>query len=151
MPGLLESCKKLFKTKDLYKVLSLPKNASPSEGEVDDEDDVLTQDKDWYDYWRILFHQVTPQDIKEFEEKYKGSDEELSDLKIYTVNMKADEEADEADEEAKKLGLGEEDEALKSLIHSNQQSRAKQMDSFFADLEAKYAEPEKKTKKLLIP
>ncbi|VDI68740.1 Hypothetical predicted protein, partial [Mytilus galloprovincialis] len=58
----------------------------------------------------------------------------------------ADEEADEADEEAKKLGLGEEDEALKSLIHSNQQSRAKQMNSFFADLEAKYAEPEKKTK-----
>ncbi|XP_071153973.1 dnaJ homolog subfamily C member 9-like [Mytilus edulis] len=252
MPGLLESCKKLFKTKDLYKVLSLPKNASPSEvkrgyhklslkvhpdrvhgdgkktatekfqvlgkiycilsdkdkravydetGEVDDEDDVLTQDKDWYDYWRILFHQVTPQDIKEFEEKYKGSDEELSDLKdlyceyegdmsmimdgvmcctaedeprfiqilkdlikkkeitefkgftrsitktkIAERKRKADEEADEADEEAKKLGLGEEDEALKSLIHSNQQSRAKQMNSFFADLEAKYAEPEKKTK-----
>ncbi|CAG2252959.1 DNAJC9 [Mytilus edulis] len=148
-----------------------------------------------------LLHLQIPQDIKEFEEKYKGSDEELSDLKdlyceyegdmgmimdgvmcctaedeprfiqilkdlikkkeiteykgftrsitktkIAERKRKADEEADEADEEAKKLGLGEEDEALKSLIHSNQQSRAKQMDSFFADLEAKYAEPEKKTK-----
>lgn len=32
MPGLLETCKKLFKTKDLYKVLEISKDATASEG-----------------------------------------------------------------------------------------------------------------------
>lgn len=253
MPGILETCQKLFKTRDLYKVLEIPRKASASEvkkgyhklslkvhpdrvedgnkkhatekfqtlgkvycilsdkekravydetGEVDDEDDVLTQDRDWYDYWRLLFRQVTQKDIKDFEKKYKGSKEELKDLKeLYTETegdmdlimdsllcatiddeprltkilkdlvkkkeipefpaftksiskakqtarkRKAQEEEEEASVEAKKLGLGESDDALKSMIQARQQSRKQQMDSFFAEMEAKYAEADKpKTK-----
>ena len=40
-------------------------------GEVDDEVD-MEQDRDWYDYWRILFKKIDVNDIKEFEDKYKG-------------------------------------------------------------------------------
>jgi len=41
-------------------------------GEVDDDDSCLTQDRDWYDYWRLLFGTVTIDDIKNFESIYKG-------------------------------------------------------------------------------
>ena len=40
-------------------------------GEVDEENDI-DQDKDWNDYWRLLFKKVSVKDIEEFEEKYKG-------------------------------------------------------------------------------
>ena len=40
-------------------------------GEVDEENDI-DQDKDWSDYWRLLFKKVSVKDIEEFEEKYKG-------------------------------------------------------------------------------
>ena len=40
-------------------------------GEVDDENDI-NEDRDWNEYWRILFKKVSVEDILEFEEKYKG-------------------------------------------------------------------------------
>ena len=40
-------------------------------GEVDDENDIH-EDRDWNEYWRILFKKVSVEDIMEFEEKYKG-------------------------------------------------------------------------------
>lgn len=36
---------------------------------------------DWEGYWRLLFKKVTEADITEFENKYKGSEEETSDIK----------------------------------------------------------------------
>ncbi len=33
------------------------------------------------EYWRLLFHKVTVEDIKKFEESYKGSEEERDTLK----------------------------------------------------------------------
>jgi len=50
-------------------------------GEVDDENDPLSQNKDWEEYWRCLFPKVTMKDIEEFEKKYKESDEEKEDIK----------------------------------------------------------------------
>ena len=45
----------------------------------------------WDDYWRLLFQKVTEKDIVEFENKYKGSEEETSDIKKlyerYEVNI----------------------------------------------------------------
>lgn len=66
----------------VYSVLSdkSKRNLYDETGEVDEEVD-MEQDKDWYDYWRILFKKIDVNDIKEFEDKYKGSDEELADLK----------------------------------------------------------------------
>lgn len=49
-------------------------------GEVDEEN-VIPEDRDWDQYWRLLFKKITVEDIKNFEDKYKGSEEELSDLK----------------------------------------------------------------------
>ncbi len=40
-------------------------------GEVDEEDGV-EQDRDWDEYWRLLFKKVSVEDILEFEKKYKG-------------------------------------------------------------------------------
>lgn len=252
MPGLLESCRTLFGTDDLYKVLGIKKKASETEvkrgyhkvslkvhpdrvtdadkenatqkfqtlgkvysilsdkekravydesGEVDEENDI-PQDRDWYDYWRILFRKISPEDIKDFEKDYKGSKEEKEDLKeaylqsegdmdeimdsvmcatvddevrftkilkdlikkkeipdypAFTKESKAkktarkrrgDTEAAEAEEMAREQGLGSGANDLEALIQKRQQSREQQVNSFFADLEAKYAQPKKaKSKK----
>ncbi|EFX86880.1 hypothetical protein DAPPUDRAFT_221714 [Daphnia pulex] len=46
-----------------------------------DDDDFSKGDQNWEDYWRFLFKKVTEQDITEFENKYKGSEEETADVK----------------------------------------------------------------------
>jgi len=53
-------------------------------GEVDDEDDVVPQDRDWTAYWRLLFRKVTTQDIQDFEKNYRG--EARMELNV-TVNV----------------------------------------------------------------
>ena len=63
----------------------------------------------------------------------------------------AAEEAVEAEKARKELGLDGGEAGLRQMIMQNKKSRASQAESFFAQLEAKYAEPEpkksKKTKK----
>ncbi|XP_076437188.1 dnaJ homolog subfamily C member 9-like [Babylonia areolata] len=59
-------------------------------GEVGEEDDVIDQDRDWCEYWRLLFPKVTVKDIEEFEKKYKGSEEEVSDLKTAYLEAEGD-------------------------------------------------------------
>ncbi|KAM8858934.1 dnaJ homolog subfamily C member 9 [Spinachia spinachia] len=127
--GLLERCRELFKTSNLYEVLAVHKEATETEirrsyykvslkvhpdrapgdpqatdkfqvlgklyavlsdkeqravydeqGAVDEESDVLRQDRSWEDHWRLLFPKITVQDILEFENKYKGSEEERKDV-----------------------------------------------------------------------
>ena len=48
-------------------------------GEVGEE--MVEQERDWMYYWRVLFPKITTEDIKKFEKEYKGSDEEVKDLK----------------------------------------------------------------------
>uniref|UniRef100_A0A3Q0RIB0 DnaJ homolog subfamily C member 9 n=1 Tax=Amphilophus citrinellus TaxID=61819 RepID=A0A3Q0RIB0_AMPCI len=70
----------------LYAVLSdkEQRDIYDEQGVVDEESDVLKQDRCWEDYWRLLFPKITTQDILEFEKKYKGSDEERQDvIKLY--------------------------------------------------------------------
>lgn len=165
-------------------------------GEVDEEDDAIPQDRDWTAYWRLLFRKVTTDDIKDFEKKYKGSKEELEDLKTAYIEFKGDmdeilnnvmcshiddeprfskiikgwikanevpefskftketkktkenrkrkaaQEAAEAEELKEELGL-KCDDSLKALIQKRQQSREQEMNGFFDQLEAKYAQPKK--------
>ncbi|XP_045159631.2 dnaJ homolog subfamily C member 9-like isoform X2 [Mercenaria mercenaria] len=165
-------------------------------GEIDDEDDAIPQDRDWTAYWRLLFRKVTTDDIKDFEKNYKGSQEELDDLKTAYVEFKGDmeeilnnvmcshtddeprfskvikdwikakevpaftkftketkkskenrkrkavQEAAEAEEMKEELGL-KCDDSLKALIQKRQQSREQEMNGFFDQLEAKYAQPKK--------
>lgn len=47
---------------------------------------IYTQDRDWTEYWRLLFKKVTVDDIKSFEESYKGSEEERETLKSAYVD-----------------------------------------------------------------
>jgi len=73
----------------VYKLLSDSgaKDLYDESGEVveDEGSPVLDPDRDWQDYWRLLFKKVTLDDVKEFEKKYRGSDEEEADLKAAYV------------------------------------------------------------------
>jgi len=51
------------------------------EGTVDDEYSVASDDRNWNEYWRLLFPRVKLDDIESFTKKYKGSKEELDTLK----------------------------------------------------------------------
>ncbi|XP_065215372.1 dnaJ homolog subfamily C member 9 [Planococcus citri] len=57
-------------------------------GTVDEEDD--RDMENWKQYWQSIFKIVTQKDIEEYETKYKGSDEELEDLKKAYVDNKGD-------------------------------------------------------------
>jgi len=47
-----------------------------------DEDPLASHEsRDWEQYWRILYRKISKTDIEDFEKKYKGSEEELADLK----------------------------------------------------------------------
>jgi len=53
----------------------------------------VCQDKDWTVYWRLLFPKVTVKDIRNFEDKYRGSEEETEDLKEVYLDKKGDMDA----------------------------------------------------------
>ncbi|XP_063218083.1 dnaJ homolog subfamily C member 9 [Bacillus rossius redtenbacheri] len=46
--------------------------------------------RDWSEYWTIIFQKITIEDINNYEKKYKGSEEERSDLKRAYLNGKGD-------------------------------------------------------------
>jgi len=79
----------------LYAVLSDKEQrvVYDEQGVVDEESDVLSEDRCWEDYWRLLFPKITVQDILEFEKKYKGSDEERQDLIQLYVQHEGDMDA----------------------------------------------------------
>ncbi|XP_063603397.1 dnaJ homolog subfamily C member 9-like [Penaeus indicus] len=58
-------------------------------GEVDDEN-LAPDDRDWDQYWRLLFKKITVDDIKNFEESYKESEEEKADLKQAYIDGEGD-------------------------------------------------------------
>ncbi|XP_068228359.1 dnaJ homolog subfamily C member 9-like [Palaemon carinicauda] len=140
MAPLLEACKQLFGSSDLFVVLGVDKNANESQlkkgyhklslkihpdrvsdeekeeatqkfqtlgrvyallcdkdlravyietGEVDEEN-AGPEDRNWEEYWRLLFKKIDIKDIKNFEDKYIGSDEELNDLKQAYIDGKGD-------------------------------------------------------------
>lgn len=76
----------------IYDILSdADKRAMYDEtGTVDDECSIEQDDRNWYEYWRLLFARVKMEDIEVFEKKYKGSDEELTDLKKAYNDAKGD-------------------------------------------------------------
>uniref|UniRef100_S4RPP7 DnaJ (Hsp40) homolog, subfamily C, member 9 n=2 Tax=Petromyzon marinus TaxID=7757 RepID=S4RPP7_PETMA len=59
-------------------------------GTVDEESDVLSQDCDWEQYFRMLFKKITVEDVRKFEKTYKESEEELADLKQAYVSCEGD-------------------------------------------------------------
>ena len=51
---------------------------------------VTLQDRDWSEYWRLLFKKVTLDDIRTFEKSYKGSEEEAETLKSAYLDCEGD-------------------------------------------------------------
>lgn len=61
-------------------------------GTLDDEDDeaIFKTDIDWTVYWKSLYKDVTVEDIVNYETNYKGSPEEVNDLKRAYVQGEGD-------------------------------------------------------------
>uniref|UniRef100_A0AAY4CZK8 DnaJ homolog subfamily C member 9 n=1 Tax=Denticeps clupeoides TaxID=299321 RepID=A0AAY4CZK8_9TELE len=66
----------------VYEVLKDQEQRSiyDEQGVVDEQSDNVKQERNWEDYWRLLFPKITLQDIVDFEKKYKGTEEEKQDL-----------------------------------------------------------------------
>ncbi|KAJ8264438.1 hypothetical protein GJAV_G00149150 [Gymnothorax javanicus] len=76
----------------VYAVLSdkEQKAVYDEQGTVDEESDSLGQDRNWEEYWRLLFPKITLSDILEFEKKYKGTDEESEDVRRLYLQYEGD-------------------------------------------------------------
>jgi len=59
-------------------------------GEVDEDSVMIDKDRDWDQYWRLIFPKISQKDIDEFAEKYQGSPEELTDLKQAYIDNEGD-------------------------------------------------------------
>ncbi|NWU73316.1 DNJC9 protein, partial [Pterocles burchelli] len=60
------------------------------QGMVDEEGEALRGERDWEEYWRLLFKKITVKDIEDFEKNYKDSEEELADIKAAYVDFEGD-------------------------------------------------------------
>ncbi|XP_056386403.1 dnaJ homolog subfamily C member 9 [Hyla sarda] len=66
----------------VYSVLSDKEQRAlyDEQGIVDEESDTISRDMDWQDYWGLVFKKITVEEIKAYEKKYKGSEEERADI-----------------------------------------------------------------------
>lgn len=87
-----EATKKFQVLGKLYNVLADEEKRAlyDEQGIVEDEDDIISQDRNWVEYWRLLFNKITVDDIKAYEKNYKGSEQELEDLKSAYMEYEGD-------------------------------------------------------------
>jgi len=86
-----EATKKFQVLGKLYGILTDQEKRAlyDQQGIVDDDDDI-TQDRNWEEYWRLLFHKITVDDIKAYEKHYKDSEQELDDLRSAYLEFEGD-------------------------------------------------------------
>ncbi|KAM6266030.1 dnaJ homolog subfamily C member 9 [Porphyrio hochstetteri] len=60
------------------------------QGTVDEEGEALRGERDWQEYWRLLFKKISVKDIEDFEKSYKNSAEELADIKAAYMDFEGD-------------------------------------------------------------
>ncbi|KAL0106119.1 hypothetical protein PUN28_016091 [Cardiocondyla obscurior] len=58
-------------------------------GQYDEESEEVVM-RNWADYWRSLFKEITVEDINNYEKNYKGSETEIKDLKRAYMDSKGD-------------------------------------------------------------
>ncbi|RLU21585.1 hypothetical protein DMN91_005963 [Ooceraea biroi] len=58
-------------------------------GQYDEESEDVVM-RNWADYWRSLFKEITVEDINNYEKTYKGSETEIKDLKRAYMDSKGD-------------------------------------------------------------
>ncbi|CAL1531981.1 unnamed protein product [Lymnaea stagnalis] len=95
-PDRVSNDSKLIATKkfqvlsQVYSILSDEAcRAAYNETGIIDEESV-DEERDWEQYWRLLFPKITSKDIQEFAEKYRGSEEEKEDLKNVYLTSEGD-------------------------------------------------------------
>ncbi len=84
-----------FKFQTLGKIYSIlsdgeKKKLYDDTGVIEGEDQLFSENKDWDQYFRMMFKKITKADIKSFFEKYKDSDEERKDLAKHYEEFKGD-------------------------------------------------------------
>ncbi|XP_068545326.1 dnaJ homolog subfamily C member 9 [Anas acuta] len=60
------------------------------QGRVDEEGEALRAERDWQEYWRLLFKKISVKDIEDFEKTYKDSEQELADVKAAYMDFEGD-------------------------------------------------------------
>ncbi|KFQ33542.1 DnaJ subfamily C member 9, partial [Merops nubicus] len=77
-----------------YAVLSSSEQRAvyDEQGTVDEEGEALSGERDWQGGWRAITSllQITVKDIEDFEKSYKGSEEELADIKTAYLDFEGD-------------------------------------------------------------
>lgn len=53
-------------------------------------EDGTSADRDWEEYWRIVFPKITIKDIENFYKRYRGSSDERDDLRKMYINFEGD-------------------------------------------------------------
>ncbi|XP_072940133.1 J domain-containing protein CG6693 [Epargyreus clarus] len=87
----LEATEKFKVLSRIHQILSdKEKRARYDETNCVDDDDESLLCNDWLQYWRMLFKQITIEDIKAYEKEYTGSEEEKKDLKTAYLAGKGD-------------------------------------------------------------
>ncbi|NXF54070.1 DNJC9 protein, partial [Oceanites oceanicus] len=92
-PGAKEEATRRFQILGkAYAVLSDAEQRAvyDEQGRVDEEGEALSGERDWWEYWRLLFGKITVKDIEDFEKSYKDSEEELADIKAAYVDFEGD-------------------------------------------------------------
>jgi len=100
----------------VYAILSdSEKRKLYDESGIIDEEGATDDNFDWgVSYWRTLFKKVTPEDIENFKRDYKGSQEELDDMKAHYLKYKGD--MDKIYECAYCVDTEEDRERIRSLL-----------------------------------
>ncbi|KAL3178860.1 hypothetical protein MRX96_009528 [Rhipicephalus microplus] len=174
--GLLSDCEELFGTSDLYKLFGVPRETPPKatsrrRGPPMTTPAASTRTTTWTatatgrHTGASCFPKITLADVEKYLAKYRGSDEELADLKACYERFKGDFDAIsehligyEIEEEDRyrnilnkliedgemELGLDGSDESLANAIAKRQRSREADFGNLIANLEAKYCKPKKK-------
>jgi len=90
-----ERAKEEFQTLGrIYEILSDDKKRKiyDETGSIDDDDFVST-DRDWEEYWRLLFKKITAEEIDNYAKSFKGSELEVEDVKKAYLEHQGDMES----------------------------------------------------------
>lgn len=112
-------------------------------GIIDDEGS-LNEEKDWYDFWRLLF-KLSEEDIKCFEKNYRESGEELKDLKEAYLEFEGD--MDEIMENVLCCTAEDEERFVETLQELINAGELPDFDAFSKESKKKKAARKRKAKK----
>lgn len=88
--GKFDATKKFQVLSKVYFILSNKEKKAVYDETGGVDNDTFSDDRNWNEYWRLLFPKITVAAIENFLKKYKGSDEEVEDLKTNYLRFEGD-------------------------------------------------------------